>query len=1193
MTPTPEVQERLRRYVLGQLAEDAREEIEKALLTNSEQFEELLILEDELVDDYVAGNLSAIDRTAFEKHFLPTPERTRQLRFGRAFKQYLSSRQPVVPQETKSTGWWSSPRAFFSSPWRAVAFAAAALVIAFGAWQVFLRQSPVDEGLLALNSAFREQRPLESRISSLDYAPYVVTRGPGDDRTNHEELRRAELILLNAQKNATPAMRHALGKVYLAKKDFDEAIEQFNTALKSDPNNAQIYSDLGAAWLEKANISLRVSRNGTSLEALARSLEYLQKAIELKPDFLPALFNRAICHEAMGLLSQAGDDCREYLRFDSTSSWAAEMRQKIKLLQEQDERSRRSKTDLLRDYRAAHGSQNDNEVWKLVSVSRDDLSGANIFQQLVDSYVAHARAGQEDDAARDLTELTYLGELAVRKANDHYEAEVAGLLPSMPSNRFMRFTAARELMKQGYALYGQSRLLEAAAVFQQARQAFGESGDWAHQSHADFWTGYCYLEGLETERALGIFTRLATLCQERKYRWLAMKTLQRIASVSYNQKQYSLAIGYARQAADVAAELGDEIGIFDAQDQLTELYRSINNYPAALDSIANSQSHVNCCAFNPIKLWRHYAITALAFHSAGLSGAAIDTQREAVQRATATGETSMISLSYAHLGLMYGKAGNFVEGLRNTDFAYETAAKRPNEPRVKEMMAYSVLQSAHLYREQGRCGDALKSYDLAIDMYTSLKFPALLYQAYKGRLTCYITQNRSDLASPELDKVLDLVEKNRSTIFEGESRYRFFDVEQTVYDLGISFSYEQLADIDKAFELSEASRARSLLDLTLRNRTRKAISNRDERERSVSRPLGLSEIEQGLPSDSQIIAYSVLANRTLIWVLNSQGLRVRTSNTSEASLAEKVNNYLASIADSSSATGAAEGVELFAALIAPVADLLDRSKQLVIIPDKSLNRVPFSALRSSTDRYLIQDYRITYAPSVSVFIVKSKQSQGLNFSRPERVLSVGNPAFDTRIFPALSDLPAAQTEAMEIAGFYSGARLLLGNSATKQAVMQSLPRTDVAHLALHAIEDEQVETNSKLILAKEPNAADDRSSTLQAYEIGDLSLPARLVVLSACQTGAGRYYRGEGTFSLARSFLVAGVPVVIASLWPVDSGATSDLMIKFHQYRTQNRYSSARALQQAQLDLINSTDTRAHHPYYWASFVIQGGYATF
>jgi len=100
MIPTPEVQARLRQYLLGQLAEELREETETGLLKDDELFEELLITEDELTDDYLSGKLSATEQTAFEQHFLATPERIGKLQFARTFKRHLTA----TPHREITTG---------------------------------------------------------------------------------------------------------------------------------------------------------------------------------------------------------------------------------------------------------------------------------------------------------------------------------------------------------------------------------------------------------------------------------------------------------------------------------------------------------------------------------------------------------------------------------------------------------------------------------------------------------------------------------------------------------------------------------------------------------------------------------------------------------------------------------------------------------------------------------------------------------------------------------------------------------------------------------------------------------------------------------------------------------------------------------------------------------------------------------
>ncbi|HEU4770318.1 MAG TPA: tetratricopeptide repeat protein, partial [Pyrinomonadaceae bacterium] len=337
-------QSQIRRYLLGQCDEAELEAIEAAVLTDDAAFEELLAAEDEVIDEYINKNLSPEERASFENRFLAGPERREQLRFARVFDRYLTSkRETAAPQPTPSRSSWAWMHSLYSSPIGVAVSAILLVVIALGVWQLF-RQSDVEKGLLALNAAYREQRPLEARISNLDYAPFVVTRGAATQNVDQNELTRAELTLQEAlKKDPSAAVHHALGKVYLAKKEFDRAIEQFDAGIKTDPNDASLYADLGAAWLEKGRLDLEAGASGKGTEQLGRSLENLNKALGLNPNLLEALFNRALCEEQLTLYSEAEKDWREYLTRDANSQWAQEARRRLQLLEEKKKKQAQKK----------------------------------------------------------------------------------------------------------------------------------------------------------------------------------------------------------------------------------------------------------------------------------------------------------------------------------------------------------------------------------------------------------------------------------------------------------------------------------------------------------------------------------------------------------------------------------------------------------------------------------------------------------------------------------------------------------------------------------------------------------------------------------------------------------------------------------------------------------------------------------
>jgi CHAT domain-containing protein len=107
---------------------------------------------------------------------------------------------------------------------------------------------------------------------------------------------------------------------------------------------------------------------------------------------------------------------------------------------------------------------------------------------------------------------------------------------------------------------------------------------------------------------------------------------------------------------------------------------------------------------------------------------------------------------------------------------------------------------------------------------------------------------------------------------------------------------------------------------------------------------------------------------------------------------------------------------------------------------------------------------------------------------------------------------------------------------------------------------------------------------LRAKEILDLKLNTELVTLSACETGKNENKPGEELIGLTRSFLYAGAPSVLVSLWKVYSETTRDIMIEFYKELKNKKIDLAIALQTAQKNLIKNKN----HPYFWASFVLVG-----
>jgi hypothetical protein len=98
---------------------------------------------------------------------------------------------------------------------------------------------------------------------------------------------------------------------------------------------------------------------------------------------------------------------------------------------------------------------------------------------------------------------------------------------------------------------------------------------------------------------------------------------------------------------------------------------------------------------------------------------------------------------------------------------------------------------------------------------------------------------------------------------------------------------------------------------------------------------------------------------------------------------------------------------------------------------------------------------------------------------------------------------------------------------------------------------------------------------------------ADLVVLSACETGFGEYQTGNGISSLAQSFMYAGTPSLLVSLWQVNDMSTSVIMKRYYQELQKGKTKSV-AIQQAKLAYLKEAENIAAHPAFWAAFIQLG-----
>jgi CHAT domain-containing protein len=1188
--------EQLTQYLLGEMPDEEKQQLEEKYFSDDALYDELLAAERDLIDRYVQKELSEVRQERFEQYFLSAPGRRRKLRFAISLQEYIPALAATKPEEEKKNvykpAWWR----FLLTP-SYVSIAALVIItigLSFGVWRIFFYESQTSKGLNALKQAYREQRPFEARISGFDYAPLPNTRGgkPSIDK-KYQDL--AEKLLLESVIEKPDAeARHALGRLYLAKGEFDSAIAEFEEALKRRPTSAQLHSDMGVALLEKANAVSANEEQGKKIEALGKSLEHFNKALELDSSLLEALFNRALCYDGLLMLQPAKTDWQKYLEKDPGSKWADEARRHLNAIEEKEKSSQNR--DWFQEFLTAYKSGSDQEAWN--ALSRNQSGNGNlIVERLLDDYLSQTTKNPADESLRA---LSYAADLTGKITGDRYVQKLFHFYNSASANQRASLSQARQLVKSGHERLGQSKLDEAIEAYRKAGQLFERLGNDSEFRYAEYRMATAYLRQPNLSASLSILKRLAQHCKTENYQWLLARIFNSMADAYFSQNRYSEALNFSRQSLELSEQVQDLNGQLRNTLQITQEYELVANYSESLKFLQRSLTLASNSAMDTAQLRTVYGIAAGCFTSIGLYGAAIEYQKEALRLATKTTNPLLESRSYARLAEVYGRMKNYNAAIENALLSYEIGERLSSQSIGREMMAFAALRLGHFYRQSGDFSKALASYEQNLELYNELNFPAETFAAHKGKLICYIAQKNDAAAEKELEIALSLFEQFRSKITEESNRNTFFDQAQDIYDVAIEFAYIRMGDSRKAFAYLEASRSRSLLDAIHTGAQALKEESPDLQLPEVATPLTLEEIQQRLPDKAQILQYAELNDRLLIWVISKTDISCAETKISLEQLNEKVGNYWQLVSQPSDDREATlhQARDLYELLIKPVESFLDKSKYICIVPDKILSYIPFNALVSSNlNRYLLNDYLFGYSSSSTVFIECCEAARGKEKVEVERLLSVGNPRFDRTVFPNLRELPAAGREAKTIAGFYKAGRLLSDAGAKERGVKSEIAGSDVVHMATHYVVDEGNFMFSRLLLAKEPSdqaRQHDADGFLQIWEIyGMKHMRPRLVVLSACQTGIERSYKGEGAIGMVRPFIIAGVPLIVASMWMVDSDSTARLMVSFHKHRKIEGLSSAEALRSAQLEMLNEPGGQFQQPCHWASFIVTGGYTTF
>ncbi len=483
------------------------------------------------------------------------------------------------------------------------------------------------------------------------------------------------------------------------------------------------------------------------------------------------------------------------------------------------------------------------------------------------------------------------------------------------------------------------------------------------------------------------------------------------------------------------------------------------------------------------------------------------------------------------------------------------------EPDTPEMRFQLDRTRARLLLAQDKPADALALYRHLAETPVPGDEGNYRMWALNGIADSQFALGDAQAATQSYDQAITAFDGVRARFRSDEFKMGLFSDFQDVFDRAVAL-HADAGDAEGAFDISERSRARALLD---------AVAGRAGADGQIAAPpLPLAQLRTQLRPDERIVAYHALPDRLLAWVVSSDGVRMTTIDLKRSDLERLVEAWRSAIISLNPGAVNA-GASVARLLLEPLQ--LPAGQPLVFVPHGPLHYLPFQALRVD-DQYLVQRNPLSVAPSASIALRLAARG-----STSPRMLAFGNPL----VSPAVADpLPHAEQEVRAITALFPRPETYFLQDATRARFVEQAPKARLVHVASHARVDLADPMHSEILFAD----IGGKTNFLEARDVIGLDLhDVALVTLSACESGLGKVGNGDEALGFTRAFLSSGVSSLVASLWPVPDRETEKLMQTLYG-QLRDGQSAQRALQAGQQAVIANPATS--HPFYWAAFNLVG-----
>jgi CHAT domain-containing protein len=1082
-------------------------------------------LDDEQLAAYVDRRVDATTRRTLEAH-LAECSRCRDL-----------LAETVAVLETDDQRARTLP--MWRRTWPKVLIAAAlAATILLAARVTFMssRQAALDRPELAelvAAAAHEPTRLADGRLTGgFPYKPApVATRGT--ERRVSPEVRIATARIEQAARGRDDAGSDAaLGTSFLAVGDWDRAVEQLESAVEQAPDNARFQNDLAVAYIARASTTGRA-------DDWPKAYAAAERAAKRDPQLIEPCFNRALALEGLTLLSEAVEAWTTCADRDRGSPWSAEARERAQAV--------RDRIDARKNQPRSR-QQDREEIEDRVLVRWAEAEKAGAFAQ------ADGALADGERMARALADT----------GGDTMARDEVRLIRRSP-----RGSRARADLVQAHLAYGRAReafvaerLSDARTEMDNAADAFARAQSpyqyWAPIFRAiPLWIGgdgnssLHELSSIPLERLPDSYYHLRG-----RVAWTKGMAFNGLGRVDVARNLFDEARHIFHRSGALEYEVTNTSYVAEAEWMLGNRQTAWKEYLAS----AAGAEHVGSVSRQSLIL----SAPAIAALDTGLPESALAFQQHVfrITQSEPHAQGAVDPTAYLRRGQIFGRLHDMHAASSDLRLAEDVVSMMP-DPHLREWMVAEVNAARSELLAQSNPGAAIAAANVALDHWNRVRAPIRQSELFLARARARETRGDLDTAAEDYAAAISALERDEDGVAQPQQRKAAYDQQRSAVRETVRFHAIVRGDTVTALGIAERARAR-VLRQTLAGPTAPAPNP--------------ALVHRSLPRDLTVLYYVTLPDRILGWVLTCDQSFHFTRMVDARTFRHRIDRLQRRIDNDATIGDLASELQYLQSFIRPALSALTPGATLVVIPDEGLETIPFAAVPDFTGTPLIANYSVLLAPSYSTLLLASQRLAGFE---PDGVVAIGDGHDPSDGLPRLQ---YADAEAEAVAHLYPRASVFTGSTATARHFLNA--SEPVLHFAGHTIANASFPFLSQLLFAPESPAASG-TGILLASDIRDRYFSnTRVVVLASCQSAAGRFIPGEGVDNVARFLLDAGVPAVVASLWPVADDERS-LLIEFHKQLRSTR-DVARALRAAQ---VKEFDRRAeHHPLKrWAGFVAIGG----